>query len=67
MWQIALGAAFWIIDGYAFVINERKTPPVIFAVVWLIAYFALPFTLSAIVRAVLPVTVFVWLRIKEAI
>jgi len=67
MWLIALAVAFWVIDGYAFAILERKTPALIFAAAWLVAFFALPFALSAIVRAILPVALFVWLRIKEAI
>jgi glycerol-3-phosphate acyltransferase PlsY len=36
MWLIALAVAFWVIAGYAFAIEERKTSALIFAAIWLI-------------------------------
>lgn len=67
MWLIALAVAFWVIAGYAFAIEERKTSALIFAAIWLIAYFFLPFAMSVIVRAVLPVALYIKLKIDAAI
>jgi hypothetical protein len=66
MWLIALAVAFWLIAGYAFAI-EQRTSALTFAAIWLVAYFFLPFAMSVIVRAVLPVALYIKLRIGAAI
>jgi len=70
MVALFLYIAFWVLMAYALYAVEEKKVPMVCAAIWLIAFaapYAFPalFTVSVIVRYVLPVVLAVWLKIRD--